>query len=308
MSVLEYLSDSLSLDSKELLSYISTCPHRYKVYKIPKRKGIKFRTIAQPARELKFFQKEIQNKFLLNLPVHDACKSYIAGKNIKDNALVHVGSRYLLKMDFKDFFPSITPSDLIMHLDKYSDNEFSSEDKTILSKILFYSKRGESLRLSIGAPVSPFISNTIMYDFDVLIAEACNAENIKYTRYADDISFSTNKKNILFSFEGKVRDILETCSYPRISINDEKTVFLCRKDNMHVTGLVLTNDGKVSIGREKKRHIKSLVFKCIKNQIESKEKSYLKGYISYCCSVDPEFILSLKRKYGEDVIMKINAI
>jgi hypothetical protein len=72
-----------------------------------------------------------------------------------------------------------------------------------------------------------------------------------------------------------------------------------------VTGLILTSNGRISIGRNKKRTIKSMVYKHINNQLEPNEESYLQGYLSYINSVEPSFIQSLKKKYTAEIILKL---
>jgi hypothetical protein len=98
---------------------------------------------------------------------------------------------------------------------------------------------------------------------------------------------------------------LEQCEYHNIKINPDKTVFLSRKGNMHITGLVLSNNREISIGRNKKRHIKSLIYKTIKGDVSKDEIIYLSGYLSFCVSVEPEFIERLKVKYGELIINQL---
>ena len=110
MTIIDYLSNSLLIDDVYLNKYISTCPYRYKVYTIPKRNGSGVRIIAQPAKELKVLQKLVCGKFLSELPVHEACMAYKKNISIRHNALAHVKNKYMLKMDFKDFFPSINPA------------------------------------------------------------------------------------------------------------------------------------------------------------------------------------------------------
>lgn len=303
MTIVQDLSKLLLIDTKHLANYISTCPYRYKVYKIPKRNGVGVRIIAQPAKELKYLQKLVCEKYLSALPIHDSCMAYRKNLNIGDNALAHVKHKYVLKMDFKDFFPSITPSDLISHIENHLDWVDLDEDKTVIGKLFFYmDKRDDFLKLSIGAPTSPYISNTIMNEFDSRISGICSKSEIIFTRYADDISFSTNKINILFDFPKIVTDVLNECAYPRLKINESKTVFLSRKGNIHITGLVLTNEGDVSVGRNKKRYIKSLVYKFLNGVISTKELSYLSGYLSFCYSVEPNFISRLEKKYGREAI------
>ena len=71
---------------------------------------------------------------------------------------------------------------------------------------------------------------------------------------------------------------------------------------MHITGLVLTNEGEVSVGRTKKRQIKTLVYRYTKGLLVDDEESYLSGYLSFCWSVEPDFIHRLEKKFGNRVI------
>ena len=306
MSIIQELSTLLSIEEGQLKKYIVTCPYRYKVYRIPKRNNKGFRIIAQPAKELKYLQKIVCDKYLSTLPVHSACTAYRKDTSIKDNALAHVNNNYLLKMDFQNFFPSITPKDLIKHIENHLEWNEWDEDKLVIEKLFFYSQqRGGELKLSIGSPTSPFLSNTIMHNFDSKISAICENEKISYTRYADDISFSTNRKDILFEFKDIVIEKLAECEYPEINVNPDKTVFLSRKGNMHITGIVLSNNKKISIGRSKKRYIKSLVYKCVNNNISEQDKVYLSGYLSFCISIEPSFIETLKKKYSREIINEL---
>ena len=169
MDIIQYLSDTLAIENNEIEKFINSAPHRYKVYKIKKRNGVDTRTIAQPSRELKFMQRLVLDKFLIELPIHKSAFAYQKGKGIKDNAAIHSKNSFLLKMDFKDFFPSIISDDLVIHVKKYI-SEQSEMDNFVLKKLFFWAKyRKERYRLSIGAPSSPFLSNTIMYDFDIYL-------------------------------------------------------------------------------------------------------------------------------------------
>lgn len=91
----------------ELIVLIATASSRYKVHYIEKRSGRGRRLIAQPTREIKFLQRMLVKHELGALPIHEAAMAYRAGLSIADHARPHAGGRYLLKLDFKDFFPSI---------------------------------------------------------------------------------------------------------------------------------------------------------------------------------------------------------
>lgn len=290
----------------ELKKFENRGSHAYRVYTIPKRKA-GHRVIAHPSAKLKLCQKELISLLEMQLPVHNAAYAYVKGKGIKDNALVHVKSDYLLKMDFHNFFNSITPSILESHFEK--NGVFLKEsEKAGLRQFIFWNpskKRNGKLILSVGSPASPFISNTIMYDFDRVVSDFCELNKINYTRYADDLTFSTNKKGILFSVPEIVKRMLASGFNGKIVVNDAKTIFSSKAHNRHVTGITLNNQGKLSLGRKRKRYVSSLIFKYINDELDNEEIQYLVGLISFCHSVEPMFIDRLSKKYEVNIRQEI---
>lgn len=298
MDILTKMLAELPMGQGELLPLIATAPARYKIYKIPKRTPGKFRTIAHPARELKFIQRWLVKRVLSTLPVHSAATAYRAGASILDNAEKHVKQRYLLKMDIKDFFPSIKPNDFLAHCALFLPN-LSKADERILCQLLFRrDKQTDTLELSIGAPSSPLVSNSVFFPLDEKIEEYCSMHNISYTRYADDLTFSTNHPRLLEKVPSFVSGVLESATYPKLKLNVDKTVHTSKKNHRQVTGLVLTADHKVSIGRSKKRMLKALVHQYTLNQLAADTVANLRGQLSFVKSVEPTFLKTLEEKYG----------
>lgn len=305
MDIMLLLKTMLVTSESEILKFSATAPHRYKKYRIPKRNGDETRRIAQPSKELKFIQRLIVNKLESTLPVHSSAKAYRAGVSIKDNALKHQNTRYMLKMDFKDFFPSIEPQ-LFFKVASSCGINFSKLDQELLSNLLFYKlTRRSKLKLSIGAPSSPLISNFVMYFFDAAIYEYCSELGVNYTRYADDLTFSTNRKDVLFEFPNVISEQLKKYSYGLIKVNLNKTVFSSKGHNRHVTGITITNDSKLSLGRSKKRMISSLIHKYSLGILTKKQTDCLRGHISFAKFVEPAFFSRVEKKYGKEVIQSI---
>ena len=302
--ILEHLSTSLFIAEHDVISFAVTSPYRYKVYEIPKRNSKKTRTIAHPSKELKFIQRNIA-EFLGNiLPVHKAAFAYKKGVGIKDNAKQHSDSKYLLKMDFKNFFPSITPS-LFFNIAERQGVVFDKKDKLILTGLLFWKRKGiDGLVLSIGAPTSPLISNFVMHSFDKAISKVCLNKKITYTRYADDITFSTRIKNNLFELPEVISSLLVE-NVKGVKINSKKTIFTSKAHNRHVTGVILTNEGGLSIGRERKRLLSSMIHRSKFNKLTNEEASRLLGLISYAAHIEPEFLERMSKKYGDEVLNNI---
>jgi hypothetical protein len=136
----------------------------------------------------------------------------------------------------------------------------------------------------------------MMFKFDSYWTSRCGSE-IVYTRYADDSYFSTNMPNILSAILVELRAYLRGRASPALTINDRKTVFTSRKRKRLVTGLVLTSNREVSLGRDFKRKIKSMVFRHRLGLSDAKDAICIRGLLSYAYSVEPRFIASLEQKF-----------
>lgn len=311
MDILQHIADSLLIGKKDVIDFSLTAPYRYKIYKIPKRNSDKTRTIAHPAKELKFIQRIITSYLSGVLPVHEHAYAYKKGSSIKYNAEMHLSTKYLLKMDFENFFPSITPRLFFSKLKKA--NKFlkaniclDENNKLILENFLFFkSKRKSNLRLSIGAPSSPLVSNFVMYFWDIEVQSICASKGIKYTRYADDLTFSTNNKDVLFDIPDILQDILPKYSLGKLRINHDKTVFSSKGHNRHVTGITLSNDNKLSLGRERKRTISAMIHHFINNRLDTESSYQLIGLIAFAKYIEPQFYEKMVQKYGAENIIKL---
>ncbi|NMD53206.1 RNA-directed DNA polymerase [Shewanella sp. DNRA4] len=279
----------------------------YKVYKIPKR-TLGFRTIAQPTPAVKRIQKQIVSIISKNAKVHHCATAYVRGKGIKENANKHVCSEYILKVDLENFFNSVTPKMLFKALKKQKI-VLSQIDEKVIEQFLFWNmskKINGKLVLSVGAPSSPFISNLVMYSFDKKMEEYCSKESIVYTRYADDLTFSTKSKGILFTHLQFVRKMIAKEFSSKLMLNESKTVFSSKAHNRHVTGIVLTNNNKLSLGREKKRYISALIHKFKLGKLLIDDIYHLKGLLSHASHIERDFILKMSEKYGAEVVLEIN--
>lgn len=293
------MATDLLSEPNKIRMLIRSAPRRYKVFQIPKRKAGEYRTIAQPAREIKILQRWVLANILDKLPVHPAVTSYRKHTNIRSNALPHRNNPYLLKMDFKDYFPSITDDDFIKYV-KDIQLEYDETELHLLMLLLFWAPKGSNkLRLSIGAPTSPALSNSIMYVFDRHIHDFCSENQVVYTRYADDLTFSAKTSSILKVISKYVRDICKVVPYPHITINQDKTIYSSKGNRRCITGLIITNDGNVSIGRKMHRTIRAKMHQAMQGRLDKESMKELKGLLAYARDVDEEFYNRLIKKYGE---------
>jgi hypothetical protein len=299
------LAEVVPLSTEELIRLIRSAPMRYKVYLIPKRKQGQFRTIAQPAREVKALQYWVMSNILAQFPIDQAATAYRNGRNIADNARPHAHGRFLLKLDFKDFFPSIQDTDFKRYLAAGSPS-ITDRDAELLARILFWRPKGtRQLCLAIGAPSSPLLSNILLYDFDREVSEFCSNLRVAYTRYADDLTFSAQTSNLLGEAEEMVTALCARLHGPRLVLNREKTVRVSKKRSRKVTGLVLTNDGQVSLGRGAKRQIRASVHHFLLGKLNKEQAMSLRGMLAYVNSVEPEYLNRLRAKYGDESILRI---
>ena len=289
--LVEMLARETGADISTLSRLIDSSPVRYKVYSIPKRNGNGSRTIAQPAKEVKLLQRIVVSKWLNQLPVHDAAHAYRQGRGIRTHAAVHMSARYLLKLDFVDFFPSLRPEDLRKHLTKYAQGIFPRREVSELCHLLFWRPRGsKAVRLSIGAPSSPFISNTLVFDVDVLCSTLAAERSAKYTRYADDLCFSTEAAHAMDDLAPAIASGLNGLAYPRLKLNEAKTVFASMKGRRSITGVTLNNDGQLSLGRAKKRLIRAMKHADLEGRLDGVSQRKLQGLLAHANDIEPSFV------------------
>jgi len=161
--IIKRIAINTGLNREYLHKVVRSATHRYRRYRIKKRSG-GWRTIDHPAAELKLLQSWLVEHSLRYLPVHESVYSYRIGIGISDHAKIHQKQSYLLRVDFQDFFPSITGADVDILLKLWGDSlpfPLSQEDRTIIRSIVCRKDR-----LTIGAPSSPVLSNAVLYEFD----------------------------------------------------------------------------------------------------------------------------------------------
>jgi hypothetical protein len=252
---------------------------------------------------LKAVQRYVVDSVLGDLPVHPAAVAYVKGKNIRDNAAAHKSARVLLKLDFENFFHSLSYRDLEA---VFLRNNFSNIDRAewrILDNILFWHNPFVGTRcLSIGAPSSPLVSNLIMQAMDDVISKSAARKDATYTRYADDITLSGDKVEMLVEIENEIRKIVGKTKRPTLRFNENKRGIYTSAGRRIITGLIITPDKKVSLGRMRKRAISAAIhhIKAEKN-LTPRHVANTKGWLAFALSVEPAFVGAMRRKYGATV-------
>jgi RNA-directed DNA polymerase len=203
-------------------------------------------------------------------------------------------------MDLQNFFPSITQADLVRYIMEHPwlfTDWMPPDIRTFCQTVCLNSV------LTIGAPTSPALSNALCYDMDTRLQALSAREDVTYTRYADDLFFSTSRPDVLRHIEEGVRAIISSLTLPAgLKINLDKTRHSSRRGARRVTGIVLGSDGQPHVGRDLKRKIRALVHRV--DRLDPQVRASLAGMIAYASGFDPGFMNSLIAKYGLPVVQR----
>jgi len=274
---LYHIAKKCNSTPKEIFYKIHNKEKYYFQFEVPKKSGS--RVISAPAKRLKDIQKNLLKNVLYKKSFpHEYAHGFAKRKSILTNASIHKNRKIILKLDIKDFFPSIS-FNRVKNLFLYMG--LSEYVSTAMADLVTYKNQ-----LPQGAPTSPYITNLICKKLDTRLYRFAKKCGLKYSRYADDMSFSGN--SISGSIIRKITKIIEEEGFV---VNDEKTRVIGQGTAQIVTGMIVNK--KVGIGRKKYLEIKALVHNCQKFGIASqniynhpKFKQYLLGKISLLKNLD----------------------
>lgn len=166
---------------------ISSPKSRYTTFSLPKKSG-GIRTICAPITALKIIQQKLHQVLQMVYDPKPAAQGFLMGRSIITNAQRHVGKRFVLNIDLLDFFPSINFG-RVRGLFLSKPYSLPENVATILTQICCHENF-----LPQGAPTSPIVSNMICRKLDSQLQRIAKEYRCTYTRYADDITFSTSLK------------------------------------------------------------------------------------------------------------------
>ena len=196
-----------------------------------------------------------------------------------------------------NFFPSFSQDRVLHYVSEQSKNlgiELAPRDLDFVGNIVC--RNG---RLTIGASSSPAITNAMMFEFDRRMHEACRGQSLVFTRYADDIFISAFEPGRLEGLKDLIVKSKRGIPHLRLRLNHRKTACLSKKYSRKITGVVITPQHTLSIGRDRKREIKALIHQWIKGEIDGDKLFYLKGLFSFAIDIEPQFEDRLVEKYGK---------
>jgi len=225
----------------------------YYSYKIPKRSG-GYRQIDAPSEHLKLIQRFILDNILYCFPCSKYAKAYIKKNSIVDNARYHQKRKLVVKLDVKDFFNSIKAHHIYNFFRKC---EYSEDLTVLLTNLCVYKGR-----LPQGAPTSGYLSNLILNDFDVSVGDYCKTHAIRYTRYADDLTFSGD-----FDIAALIYFVKNRLKVLGLEINTSKLKVMRSNNRQVTTGIVLNE--KLQVPRTYRMKIRQEIYMISKYGLES---------------------------------------
>lgn len=258
------------------------------------KKNGKKREINSPCDALKAKQNHL--KALLEQEIDPILPPYVVGfrklYNLKKNGDQHLGKKWVINLDVKDFFPSITKEILQEKLIVYSD--LLKEHGYVFNDFVEYVILNKALPQ--GSPTSPLLSNYIGYKlidtkvYPYLVSKFGN--NFGYTRYADDITISFNSFNKREQVKELADELIKLIeSSGLFLINRKKISIMHNSQKQVVTGIVVNN--KTSLGKREKLKYRAIIHKVKTKVIPMTD--VLQGKLAYIKSIDPEYYNKLKR-------------
>ena len=231
---------------------------RYRTFSIPKKSGGK-REISAPMPKLQAILWPVK-EILDSLYEPAFCvMGFTSCRSVVDNAKVHLGQNYVLNLDLKDFFPSIHQARVWKRLQLPPFNFTQEVANVVAGLCAIRVVEGDQKKyvLPQGAPTSPILTNIICEKLDRRLIAIATKHNLRYSRYADDMTFSS--MHSVLSTNGDVfADIVKTIEEQGFKVNPAKTRLQKRGDRQEVTGLVISN--KVNTPKQYIRELDLLLY------------------------------------------------
>lgn len=286
----------LGIDENTVNEIISDTKKHYSKFFIWKdEEHTKKRWIEAPDEILKGIQKQILHSVLYKMAPTKFAHGFIHGRSIVSCAKEHTGKKFVLKLDLKNFFPSIS-RDMVYGA---MFSELTPENvKIIIPAIELCLMDG---RLPQGAPTSPAISNIVCKPLDMVLYGIAERFGLAYTRYADDLIFSGNDDTIY-----KIIPIIKSTIVKfGLVVNEKKVKVLKKHQRQTVTGLVVNADGKTSVRRKKRMNLRAFMHQILigKKPLDRVNINRLRGNVNLINMANPEQGKWFVEKFNEIIEM-----
>jgi retron-type reverse transcriptase len=287
----EHLAFVLGLQAYELATIADTPSRNYTRFRIAKRRGGS-RLIEAPTKRLKYVQRWIQTQVTSRLPLSDSAHGFREGRSIRTNATPHLGSRILVQYDVEDFFGSVRTSAVRR---AFRDLGYSSELGHVLAQLCTIRDA-----LPQGAPTSPDLANYAFCAIDQSLEKLSRQHEMRYTRYADDLTFSGPGAE-QSAVRRSIEDVIQDAGF---RLNREKTRRVSRGMRQRVTGVVVNE--KLNWPRDKRRWLRQELYYLEKHGVEThlrvrgsthaRYREYIYGHVYALNVIRPDEAESMLRR------------
>lgn len=302
---------SLGIRNRTLMHLVVKRESMYKRHSIPKKSGGR-RMIHAPERMLKFVQGRLLQRYFNDLEYPEHIAAYVPGRTTRYSAAKHAGKPLLIVMDLKDFFPSTRRSWVRQAIqDEFGYPHQVAALMSDLMTVPMDFPYGRRYVVPQGAPTSGAICNWVAnHRIDGKILELCERWGMTYTRYADDLAFSSSKRlarkqtNL---FIKAVRAIIKESGY---SVNNKKLRVARSGRQQRLLGMTINE--KPNIMRTQYRRMRARIHQCKYKGFEvvakemgietgEKLKSEIEGKIAYYHMINPDKAAKLREQFNEAV-------
>ncbi|NEX00462.1 Reverse transcriptase (RNA-dependent DNA polymerase) [Pseudobutyrivibrio sp. NOR37] len=299
------------LELKSYVSFLAKNKYYKQSVEIPKKNGTRLIYNIDKTSELYRIHNNLKKQYLDRIYISDAAYGFVKKRSYYDYLVPHLNkykNRHYMRIDISSFFDSIK-SEHIENAFGFILKECKDRDYIIerLKEIFLYNGT-----LAQGTPIAPAVSNIVFRELDIRIEKYCNKRKVVYTRYADDLLFSSDDNTVMRKdFYRGIRKILGSRGF---NINEDKTINM--SDSIVMNGIVVGKS--IHLSRKKLKPIRTMLFalklvekekdiekclKCINNTFQKAKidktfnsaidvRFYLCGYRSYLIQI---------LKYCEDI-------
>jgi retron-type reverse transcriptase len=302
------LAKALGISEKELRFFSihrqAERVRHYVTYTIPKANGGR-RLIMAPKRRLKALQRILLAKLVKKLPVSEYAHGYIDDRSVRGGAEPHVGRKVLVQLDLKDFFPTITYGrvrGLFIALGygypvaaAMAALVTEAERQPVeIDGVVYYVPVGRRHTVQ-GAPTSPGLSNCLLLRLDRRLAGLAKKLKFTYTRYADDLTFSSDSDERIQQLRHAARRIIGEEGF---EVNAAKTRTSRRGRRQRVTGVIVNET--LGLSRQDRRKLRAAIHQlsrdvAARKKIDPARVRKIRGKLGYLAMLNPEQAKALER-------------
>lgn len=280
----------VGITKENILFNTNPSNQRYRSFTIKKKTGGE-RVINAPKLLLVRTQKALSAIFTICMEIHPKAMGFTEGKSVVTNAQLHTGKNYVYNIDLKDFFHSFKKWQ-IKRIFTQTSFQLPEEIANYLASLCVHTIDIDGKKEQVlpqGAPTSPILTNILCKKMDIALDKLAKKYKATYSRYADDITFSSNKS--VFNNPIFLQELEAIIHKNKLQINPKKTRLQKKTNRQEVTGITVNE--KLNTTRKYVKQIRMWIYLIEKYGVEKAETIFRKDYIKekghIKCNKNPMF-------------------